>query len=134
MVGRLGGPVVGARAGDDLGGGVGGGHAGRVTVGLVLAGGLGESLVKGVEQPADVVEWHAEARGAHLSPPQAEHQGAFVPGDPEAPLLASGIEEDFAERRQRDNFRHGRHTASTSLYPSTQPRKTLPKTDFPSPP
>src|SRR5690606_35153487 len=104
------------------GAGVGGGVG---LAGLGLAGGLGIPLVEGVDQAVDVVQWHAEARGAHLAAPQAEHERALVPGDPEAPLLTSGIEEDFAERRQRDNFRHGRHPASTSLYPSTQPRKTL---------
>src|SRR5690606_22133287 len=52
---------------------------------------------------------HAEAGGAHLAPPQAQHEGALVPGHPENPLLSSGIEEHFSERWQRNHFRHGGH-------------------------
>ena len=96
----------------------------------ILASGLDETLVEGVDQTSHVVHGHAETRGAHLTAPQAQHQRAFVPSDPEHPLLATLVKEHLAERRQRDNFRHGRHSASASLYSSTRPQETLPNRPF----
>ncbi|GAA2895492.1 hypothetical protein GCM10010517_60260 [Streptosporangium fragile] len=75
--------------------GVGGGLLAHLVV--VLPAGLDEALVEGVHQASHIAHGHAETGGAHLAPPQAQHQGALVPGDPEHPLLATLVKEHLAE-------------------------------------
>src|SRR5690606_32562811 len=50
---------------------------------------LREPFVEGVDEAPHVAEGHAEARRAHVASPQAQHERAVVPGDPEHAVLAA---------------------------------------------